>query len=281
MFKKIINFFRKKVKEERAHKEESALRDKVNAHIHRMFYSINNHHSFIGISVTGEGGEKIEGIVCYVKEYSTIVDVMTERGDVWHIDLLKYEYAVHWHYERSHVHYTKENWEQYQLLCTRIMELDEDSTKSLFKLDGAASEAKLFFWSDSYSKLMTGPRPVKNVYMFGYNAHTVKTLDELKAHYADLKRKSFGPVKEWYNSNQLSYAERPNASVMKGDLARHNDAKTSDVSLLAVVEAFDKIQVSGGIVYDRIALNLHTNSFELIMAYHYTRIGRIDELGQS
>lgn len=281
MFKKMIAYFKRKAEEERQHKEQTRKRELVNADTHRMFYSLGFNQGFIGITVSAVEGLQLVGIVCSVEEYNTIVDVMTERGDVWHIDLLKYEYAVHWHYERSHVHYTKENWEQYQLLCTRIMELDEDSTKSLFKLDGDASEAKLFFWSDSYSKLMTGPRPVKNVYMFGYNAHTVKTLDELKAHYADLKRKSFGPVKEWYNSNQLSYAERPNASVMKGDLARHNDAKTSDVSLLAVVEAFDKIQVSGGIVYDRIALNLHTNSFELIMAYHYTRIGRIDELGQS
>lgn len=279
MFKKIRAYFKNKAVEERVHREAMRKRVLVNGDAHRMFYSLGFNQGFIGITIDDVEGHQVVGIVCYVQEFDTTIDVMTADGQVLHVNLVKHSYTVHWNYERSHIHYTKENWEKYQLLCNRIQELDEDAAKSLFKIDGDATDAKLFFWSDSYSKLATLPRPVRNVYLFGYNVHTVKTLEELEVVYADLKRKSFAPVKEWYNSRLMLDDKHLNDTVLKGDLARHKGAKSSDVSLLAVIEMFEKAQVSGGIIYDRIALNLHTNEFELIMAYNYTRIGRIDDLG--
>lgn len=278
MFKKIIDFFRKKVKEEQTHKGEAALRDKVNAHIHRMFYSINNHHSFIGISVTGEGGEKIEGIVCYVKECNVEIGILTKDGEATIVNLMKNEYTVTWGVSPDPIFYSNENWIEYAAWCDRIFELDAAAGLALFAVHNGGSITEIPFFWPCHTNVNYTSSPMKGVYVLGYNVHTLHTLEELKEIYSRIQLKSLASVKDWYNSRMARDAAYMNSMIMEGDLVKHKNQE-KDNPTLAVIKTVGTLRVSGGVVYDRIALNLKTDEFKLIASYNYRKVGRIDDLG--
>lgn len=277
MFKKIIAFFKQKLEEERTHKEGMKKRDRICSDLHRMHYSRHYHHSFIKVTAGGvTGGECLEGIVCYADPHNSTIDILTPSGLVAHLDLMEREYSVVWNYQREDViHYNEDNWVKYQSWCDRIGELDKEAGLALFANKAGGVNTQPLFWPENYAELEM-PRTRWHVYIVGYNATPVKTLEELKNIYAELKRKSLAPVREWYDVKFLNSRAHPELAVRLGGLVKH---KNGTGSKLAIMKSEDGICVSGGVVYDRVALNLDTDEFELIMSYHYREVGDLSDLG--